>query len=328
MAGLSPRRLHPTGDIGRVYSCTRPLVYRALAPATDDGLAEVRATTTSDTGPARTTLASHAARTRGVSSLAQPPCRARARSPLGAHAEAPFPRACRPRLLASPSRPASVLARTEAALERSLSRRLDSSRTLVLWRLSVGPRGALVRGGVLDSRIVEPIVYRPIGLVVSPHTELGGMPLQAIADTRGESRIEIFEPHRGCLEDLDGFSHLWVLAHLHEIIGWDATVPNVPRRRTHGTFATRSPRRPNPLGLSLARIVVSRTLGSSSTVSTSSPARRCSTSSPTSRSSTSRRARCARDGSRAAQSGCSGVARTTASRCGAAARRPGARVAA
>ena len=81
------------------------------------------------------------------------------------------------------------------------------------------------------------------------------MPLQPIADATGESRIEVFEPHRGCLEDLEGFSHVWVLAHLHETTGWDAVVPTFLDDRTHGTFATRSPRRPNALGLSLARVI-------------------------------------------------------------------------
>ena len=81
------------------------------------------------------------------------------------------------------------------------------------------------------------------------------MPLQPIADTDGESRIEIFEAHRGCLDDLEGFSHVWIVAHLHETTGWDAAVPTFLDDRTHGTFATRSPRRPNPIGLSLARLV-------------------------------------------------------------------------
>ena len=48
--------LGPAGDIGRVYSCTRPLVYKALRQLQSDGLAEVRGTTTSDAGPARTIL--------------------------------------------------------------------------------------------------------------------------------------------------------------------------------------------------------------------------------------------------------------------------------
>jgi tRNA (Thr-GGU) A37 N-methylase len=46
-----------------------------------------------------------------------------------------------------------------------------------------------------------------------------------------------------------------VLAHLHESAGWAAVVPTFLDDRTHGTFATRSPHRPNPIGLSLARIV-------------------------------------------------------------------------
>ena len=109
--------------------------------------------------------------------------------------------------------------------------------------------------GLLDSRVVEPIVYRPIGYVSSPHTELNGMPLQAIADASGTSTIEVSSPHGGCLADLDGFSHVWVIAHLDEVVGWDSTVRTFLDNEQHGTFATRSPRRPNPVGLSLARIV-------------------------------------------------------------------------
>src|SRR4029079_13378741 len=108
---------------------------------------------------------------------------------------------------------------------------------------------------LLDQRTVDPVVYRPIGVVASPHVDLDGMPLQPIADAQGPSRIEVFEPHRGCLDDLGGFTHLWVLAHLHETTGWDPAVATFLDDRTRGTFATRSPRRPNPIGLSLARIV-------------------------------------------------------------------------
>jgi len=46
-----------------------------------------------------------------------------------------------------------------------------------------------------------------------------------------------------------------VLAHLHETTGWDPAVPTFLDDRTHGTFATRSPRRPNAIGLSLTEIV-------------------------------------------------------------------------
>ena len=65
------------------------------------------------------------------------------------------------------------------------------------------------------------------------------------------------------IEDLEGFSHVWVVAHLHETLGWTPAVPTFLDDRTHGTFATRSPRRPNPIGLSLASVV---SVGSSSVV--------------------------------------------------------------
>jgi tRNA (adenine37-N6)-methyltransferase len=152
-------------------------------------------------------------------------------------------------------RQATVLAKAELALERQAQAATDFDRTLVLWRLSVARAALSFVEALLDRRTVEPVVYRPIGVVVSPYSELDGMPLQPIADEAGRSRIEVFEPHRGSLEDLDGFSHAWVLAHLHESSGWDTVVPTFLDDTTHGTFATRSPHRPNPIGLSLARIV-------------------------------------------------------------------------
>ena len=148
-----------------------------------------------------------------------------------------------------------MLARTERALERQLASSTGSERTLALWRVSTARAALSFVEALLDERTAEPVVYRPVGFAVSPHDDMEGMPLQPIADRAGESRIEILEAHRGCLRDLDGFSHLWVLAHLHETVGWEAMVPAFLDDRRHGTFATRSPRRPNPIGLSLTRIV-------------------------------------------------------------------------
>jgi len=249
------RELAPEGPLGRVFSCTRPLVYRALGQLRDAGLVEVRGTATSDAGPERTTLAA----TR------------RGRAAFARWREAPVEhvRDLRSELMLKllfkhrdgrdPSHllraQAASLAEAELALERRVRSAAGFDRTLVLWRLSVVRTALSFVEALLDRRTVEPVVYRPVGLVVSAHADLDGMPLQPIADASGESRIEIFEPHRGCLEDLAGFSHVWVLAHLHETSGWDAVVPTFLDDRTHGTFATRSPRRPNALGLSLARIV-------------------------------------------------------------------------
>jgi tRNA-Thr(GGU) m(6)t(6)A37 methyltransferase TsaA len=149
----------------------------------------------------------------------------------------------------------ALLAQAEIAIERRMRAAMGFDHTLLLWRLSVVRAALSFVEALLDQRTVEPVVYRPIGVIVSPHTELDGMPLQPIADEEGRSRIEIFEPHRGSLEDLEGFTHAWVLAHLHESTGWDIVVPTFLDDRTHGTFATRSPHRPNAIGLSLVRVV-------------------------------------------------------------------------
>jgi tRNA-Thr(GGU) m(6)t(6)A37 methyltransferase TsaA len=152
-----------------------------------------------------------------------------------------------------------LLAEADRTLERAFRAATGFDRTLSLWRLSNARASLSFVEALLDNRGSEPVVYRPIGYVVSPHSELEGMPLQPIADSRGESAIEVTEAYRGCLDDLDGFSHVWVLAHLHESIGWEPAVPTfLDDRALHGTFATRSPHRPNPIGLSLARIVAVR----------------------------------------------------------------------
>jgi tRNA (adenine37-N6)-methyltransferase len=246
--------LGAAGEIGQVYATSRPLVYRALAQLREAALAEVRGTATSDVGPARTTLG---ATRRGRAAFG----RWRA-SPVehvrDLRSELMLKLLFHDRAEIDPGQllqeQARKLARTELALERQLASAAAFDRTLVLWRLSVARAALSFVEAMLDSRTVEPVVYRPIGYVASPHAELDGMPLQPIADTRGESRIEISEAHRGCLTDLDGFSHVWVVAHLHESHGWDDAVPAFLDDRVHGTFATRSPRRPNPIGLSLARI--------------------------------------------------------------------------
>ena len=271
--------LAPDGEIGRVYSCARPLVYRAFGQLREAGLAEVR-------GQRRATPA------RRARSLG--PTR-RGRAAFGRWRGRPVDhvRDLRSELMLKllfcdragrDSAPllraqAQLLARTDRSLERQLESITGFSRTLVLWRLSVARAALSFVDALLDRHTVEPIVYRPIGYVSSPHGQLDGMPLQAIADSSGESTIELTETHRGCLVDLDGFSHVWVVAHLHESLGWDATVPAFLDDRAHGTFATRSPHRPNPVGLSLARIVAVGESRSWSTGSTSSTGRRSSTSS-------------------------------------------------
>ena len=97
--------------------------------------------------------------------------------------------------------------------------------------------------------------YEPIGVVRSPYTTLDGMPLQTGVDAV-EATVELDARVHGALRDLDGFSHVWLLVHLHRVDGWSAEVtPFLDPERPRGVLATRSPRHPNPIGLSLVELV-------------------------------------------------------------------------
>jgi tRNA-Thr(GGU) m(6)t(6)A37 methyltransferase TsaA len=102
----------------------------------------------------------------------------------------------------------------------------------------------------------EPVSYVPIGVVRSPYTALDGMPLQTVAGGEVEAAVELDRRVRGALRDLDGFSHLWLIAHLHRVDGWTPEVtPFLDDARPRGVLATRSPRHPNPIGLSLVELL-------------------------------------------------------------------------
>lgn len=95
---------------------------------------------------------------------------------------------------------------------------------------------------------------RPIGIIHSPFTDLRGMPIQP-AGARGErGTVEVFQEFQPGLADLDGFSHIILLYRFHRSRGYRLRVlpfmDSVPR----GVFATRAPRRPNALGLSVVRL--------------------------------------------------------------------------
>jgi tRNA-Thr(GGU) m(6)t(6)A37 methyltransferase TsaA len=101
----------------------------------------------------------------------------------------------------------------------------------------------------------QPVCYTPIGVVRSPFTTLTGMPIQAVAAADIAATVEVAPAYAAGLCDLDGFSHLWLLTHLHAVAAPALTVTPFLDSEPRGVFATRAPRRPNPLGLSLVRLV-------------------------------------------------------------------------
>lgn len=99
------------------------------------------------------------------------------------------------------------------------------------------------------------ILYQPIGIIHSPFTEIAGMPIQPTGAAGIRGTIEIFPDFAEGLTALDGFSHLILLYHFHQTKKVQLLVTPFLDSQPHGIFATRAPNRPNPIGLSVVKLV-------------------------------------------------------------------------
>ena len=95
---------------------------------------------------------------------------------------------------------------------------------------------------------------RPIGMIHTPFSDPTGMPIQPTGGMDVQGTIEIFEEFRAGLKDLDGFSHIVLLYVFHRSDGFNLHVVPFMDTEQRGVFATRAPRRPNPIGLSVVRL--------------------------------------------------------------------------
>jgi tRNA-Thr(GGU) m(6)t(6)A37 methyltransferase TsaA len=102
---------------------------------------------------------------------------------------------------------------------------------------------------------MNPITYSPIGVVHTPFASIDGMPLQTIAAQGVQGSVELEPEVREGLKDLEAFSHLILLTHLDRMSGFALEVTPYLDDQSHGIFATRSPKRPNPFGLSVVRLI-------------------------------------------------------------------------
>lgn len=97
--------------------------------------------------------------------------------------------------------------------------------------------------------------FRPIGVVRSPYEDPAQIPRGPGAEHHAEGVLELLPAFEPGLADIEGFSHLYVLwvfdrAGPYELAGVPPTDD-----RPHGVFATRSPRRPNPIGLTVVQLL-------------------------------------------------------------------------
>lgn len=100
----------------------------------------------------------------------------------------------------------------------------------------------------------EEYVYKSIGIIRSPFKMTEGMPIQPSGANEVAGSIEINPEYKDGLKDLDGFSHIILIYHFHESKGFSLqTIPFLDDK-PRGLFATRAPRRPNPIGISVVRL--------------------------------------------------------------------------
>ncbi|MDY7028919.1 MAG: tRNA (N6-threonylcarbamoyladenosine(37)-N6)-methyltransferase TrmO [Spirochaetota bacterium] len=96
--------------------------------------------------------------------------------------------------------------------------------------------------------------FHSIGTVHSPFQELSGMPIQPPASQGARGRVIVNEEYAEGLLDLEGFSHIILLYVFHRCRGYNLQVTPFLDTVPRGLFATRAPRRPNPIGLSVVQL--------------------------------------------------------------------------
>ena len=101
----------------------------------------------------------------------------------------------------------------------------------------------------------DTVVYRPVGIIHSPFKTIEGVPIQPCAAKGIQGKIEMNREYTAGLNGLSEFSHIILIYHLHLSKGLSLEVVPFLDNKSHGVFATRVPRRPNPIGISLVKMI-------------------------------------------------------------------------
>jgi tRNA-Thr(GGU) m(6)t(6)A37 methyltransferase TsaA len=100
-------------------------------------------------------------------------------------------------------------------------------------------------------------ILKPIGIIHSPFNDKSETPIQA-SRSRAIGQVEVHPEFAEGLQDVEGFSHLILLYAFHCSSGYTLRVKPLLDDQSRGLFATRYPCRPNPLGLSVVRLLARR----------------------------------------------------------------------
>jgi tRNA-Thr(GGU) m(6)t(6)A37 methyltransferase TsaA len=98
------------------------------------------------------------------------------------------------------------------------------------------------------------IVFHPIGVIHSPFKQQEGTPIQSALAGKAAGWIDVAPAFAVALRDLQEFERIWVLYHLDRTADFKPLVTPYLDTAEHGLFATRSPARPNPIGMSVLQL--------------------------------------------------------------------------
>lgn len=99
------------------------------------------------------------------------------------------------------------------------------------------------------------MTYRAIGTIRSPHVDASRTPIQPAYAQGVRGTVELLPQFEAGLDDLDGFSHIVLLYHLDRAGAPRLRVVPFLDDTERGVFATRAPSRPNPIGMSVVRLI-------------------------------------------------------------------------
>ena len=95
----------------------------------------------------------------------------------------------------------------------------------------------------------------PIGIIHSPHKSIEDMPIQPKGASEVVGHVIVHDEYIDGLQDLDGFSHIYLLYSFHKATRTEMHVTPFMDKQTRGVFATRSPLRPNHIGISIVNVI-------------------------------------------------------------------------
>ncbi|NLC70354.1 MAG: tRNA (N6-threonylcarbamoyladenosine(37)-N6)-methyltransferase TrmO [Desulfuromonadaceae bacterium] len=99
------------------------------------------------------------------------------------------------------------------------------------------------------------VIYTPIGIIHSEHRFREKTPIQPKYAQECVGQAEIFPEFVDGLRDIEAFSHIYLLFHIHQADPAQLIVKPFLQDEAHGVFATRAPCRPNPIGISIVELI-------------------------------------------------------------------------